>query len=165
MDHEAEFQWLFLTEYQSVVRTTFLVLHDRERAEEITQDAFVQVLKHWAKVRQYESPGAWVRRIAIRLAVRATRRERLGRELQRQALSPPTGEGLALPDPEIMAALAALPSRQRAVVALFYLEDRPMDEIATVLGCSVATGWVHLHRARKRLAELLDQEGVELDVD
>jgi RNA polymerase sigma-70 factor (ECF subfamily) len=57
-----------------------------------------------------------------------------------------------------------LPPRQRAVVALFYLEDRPMDQIAELLGCSESTGWVHLHRARRTLAERLGEEVTD-DVD
>ena len=43
----------------------------------------------------------------------------------------------------------------RSVVVLFYYEDRPMDQIADILGCTTATGWVHLHKARKRLGVLL----------
>jgi RNA polymerase sigma-70 factor (ECF subfamily) len=62
-----------------------------------------------------------------------------------------------------MAAIRSLPAQQRAVVALYYLEDRPMQEVADLLGCSTATGFVHLHRARKRLAGLLSE--VTGDVD
>jgi RNA polymerase sigma-70 factor (ECF subfamily) len=47
-------------------------------------------------------------------------------------------------------------------VALFYLEDRPMAEIAQILGCSKATVKVHLFKARKRLAELLGEEHVDV---
>jgi RNA polymerase sigma factor (sigma-70 family) len=61
-------------------------------------------------------------------------------------------------DPELTAAIRSLPAQQRAVVVLFYFEDRPMEEIAEIVGCSVSTGWVHLHRARKRLGTLLSEE-------
>jgi RNA polymerase sigma-70 factor (ECF subfamily) len=53
---------------------------------------------------------------------------------------------------------------QRAVVVLFYLEDRPMEEVADLLDCRPSTGFVHLHRARHRLAELLS-ETVSEEVD
>jgi RNA polymerase sigma-70 factor (ECF subfamily) len=69
-----------------------------------------------------------------------------------------------LPDPELRAALLKLPPMQRAVVALFYLEDRAMEEVADLLGCHTSTGFVHLHRARHRLAELLS-ETVPEEVD
>ena len=66
-----------------------------------------------------------------------------------------------MPDPELRAALLTLAPMQRAVVALFYLEDRPMEEVAYLLGCSTSTGFVHLHRARQRLARLLSEELTE----
>src|SRR5262249_54534538 len=71
------------------------------------------------------------------------------------------------PDPELRAALLALPPMQRAVVVLFYLEDRPMEEVADLLDCRPSTGFVHLHRARRRLADLLSEpfsEEVDGDV-
>ena len=46
---------------------------------------------------------------------------------------------------------SALPMKQRAAVALHYLEDRPVDEIAELIGCADSTARVHLHRGRKAL--------------
>jgi RNA polymerase sigma-70 factor (ECF subfamily) len=66
-----------------------LILHDRQRAEDITQDAFIQLYSHW-RVSRYERPGAWVRRVAIRLAVRHQNRERIRAVLDRNA-EPPAG--------------------------------------------------------------------------
>ena len=61
-------------------------------------------------------------------------------------------------DVDLANAIGQLPPRQRSAVVLFYFEDRPMQEIADILGCSVSTGWVHLHKARKRLAAQLGEE-------
>ena len=160
MDEEEEFRWLFAAEYPAVVRTVFFVIYDRARAEEIAQDAFVQLLRHWAKVRHYASPEAWVRRIAIRLAIRDARREQRLAQIRRQSIAEPPAAEPTL-DLELLKAIRALPPRQRSVIALFYYEDRPMQEIAEILGCSTATGWVHLHRARKRLGALLTEEVTE----
>ena len=52
----------------------------------------------------------------------------------------------------------ALPKRQAQVVALLYVEELSSVEVAEVLGCSEATVRVHLHRAKKRLAERVDLE-------
>ena len=82
----AEFDWWFRASYSSVARTVFLVTGDRGRAEEITQDAFAQLLQHWSSVRSYERPDAWVRRVAIRMAVKQAKRERMGRERERLAV-------------------------------------------------------------------------------
>jgi len=55
---------MFAAEYPAVVRTVYLVLYDYARSQKIAQDAFVQLLRHWEKVRRYEAPEAWVRRVA-----------------------------------------------------------------------------------------------------
>ena len=151
---------MFAAEYPAVVRTVYLVLHDHARSEEIAQDAFVQLLRHWEKVRRYEVPEAWVRRVAIRLATRDAKRERrravlTRRTIDRDSVGP---SPVAMTDADLAAAIRILPLQQRSVVVLFYFEDRPMEEIAEIVGCSVSTGWVHLHRARKRLGTLLSEE-------
>ena len=51
-----------------------------------------------------------------------------------------------------------LPAMQRAAVVLFYFEDRPVAEIADILGISDGSVKVHLHRARQRLMVLLGEE-------
>ena len=75
----ADFDWWFRASYSSIARTVFLVIRDRGHAEEITQDAFLKLLQRWSSVRSYERPDAWVRRVAIRMAVKQTKRERMGR--------------------------------------------------------------------------------------
>jgi RNA polymerase sigma-70 factor (ECF subfamily) len=49
-----------------------------------------------------------------------------------------------------------LPARQAAAVALHYLEDRPVTEVASILGCAEGTAKAHLHKGRTNLAKLLD---------
>ena len=151
---EAEYTLFFKAEFASVARLVHGILRDVGHAEEITQDAFVQLLVHWDKVSRYERPEAWVRRVAIRLAMRSMRRERmLGVRLL--AMSRQVEE--SAPDLDISEAIGLLPGSQRAAVVLHYLEDRPASEIGRILGCSEATARVHLHRGRKRLAALLRQ--------
>jgi len=148
-----EFAAFFRDQFADVTRTAYLVLHDRDAAEDVAQDAFTQLYKHWDKVSAYERPDAWVRRVAIRLAVRAARRDQLRNRLL-PWVSPPTLVAQTS-DPDLAAALRALPPHQRAVVALYYYEGRPLTEIADLLGCTHSTAKVHLFKARKRLARLL----------
>lgn len=70
MDAEAkeEYAWLFRAEFASVARTVFLIVHDRGRAEDIAQEAFLKMLQNWRVVSGYERPDAWERRVAIRMA-------------------------------------------------------------------------------------------------
>jgi len=151
----ADYEWLFRAAFPRIHRTVALILRDYDAAQEVTQEAFLKLLENWRKVSSYEQPEAWVRRIAIRMAVR-----RAGRETQRfvreQAADQPTRT--AEPDVELANAVAALAPRQRAAVVLHYYEDLPVLEVARVLNVSESTVKQHLHRARARLAEVLGEE-------
>jgi DNA-directed RNA polymerase specialized sigma24 family protein len=152
---DSGFVGLFQVEYPALVRSIHLIVHDREQARDIAQEAFVQLFTRWRRVSHYDRPDAWVRRVAIRMAVRAIRREGLRRRHEHELdVSPPPGPV----DLDVLRAVAKLPGAQRAAVVLFYLEDRPVAEVADILACSEVTAKVHLHRARKRLAQLLGDE-------
>ena len=152
-----EFEWVFRSTYPSVLRTTYVVLHDLGRAEEVTQDAFLELLRHWRTVASYDRPDLWVRRVAIRKAQRERHRAWLRVELERSTVAYDTFQ-VPTPAPEVLAAVRRLAPKQRAVVVLFYFEDRPMSEIAEILGCSESTGWSQLHTARRHLAQALAEE-------
>ena len=154
-ERDAEFTAFFRAEYPGLVRTLFLITRDREQARDLAQEAFAQLFARWRRISRYERPDAWVRRVGIRMAVRASKRERIRARLEREL------DFATFPKPvdlDVIRAVDQLPSSQRAAVALFYLEDRPVSEVAIILGCSEMTARVHLHRARKRLAELLEEK-------
>ena len=72
---DREFEELFDAEFPAVVRAAFVVCQDLGRAEDLAQEAFLELLRHWRRVSRYDRPGAWVRRVAIRKAVQVTKRE------------------------------------------------------------------------------------------
>ncbi len=152
---ELEYAWFFRVEFPMVLRTVFLILGDRGKAEDVTQEAFIQLLSHWKKVSRYERPDAWVRRVAIRLAVKTQKRERMRAVLERDTSD---DRGPKAPDVDLANALRQLPLKQRTCVLLFYYEDSPIAEIVDILGISEGAVKVHLHRARERLAALLGEE-------
>ncbi|HSV39514.1 MAG TPA: sigma-70 family RNA polymerase sigma factor [Nocardioidaceae bacterium] len=157
MDDEA-FDALFAAHFPTVVRTVTYVVSDRAIAEEITQDAFVKLLRHWSKVSAYERPDLWVRRVALRDAQRERRRGWRRPEIEASAAPPAMVAGPEAGRSDVLAAVSTLAPKQRAIVVLFYFEDRPMDEIAEIVGCSTSTAWSQLHNARKRLALTLAEE-------
>src|SRR3954466_14123375 len=63
----SDYEHVYLAEYDRIVRTVYLVVRAAGRAEDLTQEAFVRLYLQWGKVGRYERPGAWVRRVAIRL--------------------------------------------------------------------------------------------------
>ena len=158
-----EYEWVFRSTYPSVLRTTFLVLHDRGRAEEVTQDAFLRLYERWRGVSPIEHPEAWVRRVAVRAAVRSAKQTRL-----RTAVSPDDEQPWwdELPDVDLARAVASLAPQQRAAVALFYLDDLSVEDVSHHLGVSTSTVKQHLFRARHRLAAMLTETAeVSSDVD
>ena len=155
-DAELDYSTFFRAEFAAVLRTVALMLRDPGRAEEITQDAFIQLLRDWPKISRYERPQAWVRRVAIRLAMRAIRRERLWSLVRLELL--PLRRGSACRRFDVPGAIRRLPGSQRAAIVLHYYEDRPVADVAVILGCSEPTVRVHLHRGRKRLRQLLGED-------
>ena len=150
------FDDFYEAEFQSVLRTAVLVVHDRAVAEEITQEAFAKAFASWWRVSRYSFPGAWVRKVALRMAIRQAKRSALHEELVQQIdASPQSATGI---DIDLMRAINELPGNQRAAIVLFYLEDRPIAEVADLMDVSDSTVKVHLHRARQKLAQLLGEE-------
>jgi len=155
--NEEAFDALFRREYPAIVRTAYGVLCDRQGAEDVAQEAFARLYARWPKIRSYERPGAWVRRVAIRVAVRQKGRQPRQAPNRDELVASPDAAGL---DIDILRALSTLSPMQRAAVVLHYLHDLPVAEVAAELGCREATARVHLHRARPRLATLLREDEV-----
>jgi RNA polymerase sigma-70 factor (ECF subfamily) len=126
-----------------------------DRAEEIAQEALLRAHRDWSRIARYDKPGAWVRRVAINLATSTRRR----RGAEARALRRIAGQRrLDVPPPEVdgfWALVRQLPPRQAAAVALHYLDDLSIAEIADALGCAEGTAKAHLHKARHSLAQRL----------
>lgn len=156
-EEREDYAWVFRSSFARIHRTVFLVVRDYDRAEEITQDAFVKLLENWRKVSSYDQPEAWVRLVAIRMAVRQAGREG-SRPVREETAARSSWREQAEPDLDLAEAVAGLAPRQRAAVVLHYYEDLPVLEVARVLNVSESTVKQHLKRARVRLAQLLGEE-------
>jgi RNA polymerase sigma-70 factor (sigma-E family) len=151
------FEDFYVREYPAVVGLAYALSGSRWGAEDLAQEAFMAAHRDWDRIGAYERPGAWVRRVVANLSVSAFRR----RAAEAKALARvPFGETTALPDlaagdPEFWAAIRALPRKQAQVVALYYLEDRPVAEIAEILDVTLGTVKRQLHNGRQALARRL----------
>ena len=148
------FSAFYESEYRNVVALAYALTGRAAVAEELAQDAFLVAHRNWARVSAYDVPGAFVRRVVSNMAVSFTRRLAAeARALARLAArSPKWSTPLEPTDADFWRSVRSLPRRQAQVLALRYLEDLPDEEIARVLGCSMATVRVHLHNGRVALA-------------
>ena len=145
----------------AVHRTLTGFLGDPVEAEDVLHDLFVGLPE---ALRRYEERGlfgAWLRRVALRLALQRLRSQRRRREVTPEALEPigerAAGEGLA-DRLAVERALALLPEGQRTVVVLRELEGWPHAEIAAFLDLSVGAVMTRHCRAMQRLRVLLEDD-------
>ena len=146
-----------------MVKLVYALSGCRVAAEDIAQEAFLRAYRDWDRVGSYEHQAAWVRRVATNLASSGLRRRLAeARALTRLAgRRQPALEPLAAEEADFGRALRALPRRQAQAVALFYVEDLSVQQIAVVLDCAEGTVKAHLARGRQSLAKRLqlDQGG------
>ncbi|WP_078967046.1 SigE family RNA polymerase sigma factor [Streptomyces sp. WM6378] len=160
MKREIREWWLSVEEFeefyaQTVARLTgqlYVMLGDLHEAQDVVQEAFV---RGWSRRRQLDRDGrpeAWIRTVAWRLAVSRWRFRRRSAEAWRRSGAPPDVEG---PGPEqvaLVGALRELPPQQRRTLALHYLCDLTVEQIAQETQLSASTVKTHLARGRGALA-------------
>jgi RNA polymerase sigma factor (sigma-70 family) len=127
-------------------------------AGEATAEAFVRAFVRWRSVGQHPNPVGWVVTTALNYQRSRWRRSRLAPAVAADVATPPE-EPL---DPAIVAAIRALPQRQREVVVLRYLCDQSTEQTASLLGIAPGTVTAHAHRSLETLRAVLasDEEAL-----
>jgi len=145
-----DFAEFYAASRDDCLRAVLAITGDWATAEDVVAEAFARAWASWRRVGRHPAPRAWVVRTALNLRTsswRRLRREVPGREdTLAMAAGAPADVGAGLVDPQIMAALAALPERQRQVIALRVLLD--LDTAATARALGIAPGTVTAHLAR-----------------
>lgn len=149
------FDQFYRREFPVMAALAAAVGGSRIAAEDIAQDAFMKAHDRWDVLSTYDKPGAWVRRVTINLALNTRKRVVAEAKVRMKLGLPPTIGPPPEPDDVVWKAVSRLPKKQRAAIALFYLEDLSTREISEALGCSESTARVHLHKARTTLATSL----------
>lgn len=142
-------------EYPRTYRLALTVGMHPAGAKEITDEAFTRALERWDRIARLDAPAAWVRRVTINLAKRSWRQQR--REQTAFARHGDTDTTVA--DDyliELLDLMGQLSPRARAAIGLRYVLGMTEAEAAEVMGVSPGTVATTLHRARKKLASLLD---------
>mgnify|MGYP000834324331 FL=1 len=151
-----------LDKYSRPVHSLILkVVRNREDAEELAQDVFMKVFKHLSSFKGECSFSTWIYRIAYNTAISETRKKRheflaIEESVINNVSEQEVAEALDRTDSSdqiqmLDAALAQLPPDERAIILLFYMKEKTIDEVATITGLTASNIKVKLHRIRKKL--------------
>ncbi|HEY7626566.1 MAG TPA: sigma-70 family RNA polymerase sigma factor [Ilumatobacteraceae bacterium] len=148
---------LFRAHYGRLVRALTLACNDQEVAADAVQEAFVKAHLHWRRIQHYDDPVGWIRRVAInRLRDDHRRQSRKGVALERLAGEPQV-EAVEQHDfdSDTLSILAQLPRQQRIAVALFYVDELSIAEVAAALKVTEGAVKSYLHQGRARLRSVV----------
>jgi RNA polymerase sigma-70 factor, ECF subfamily len=152
---------IYQASYRRLVAQAYGVAGDRVEAEDAVQEAFARAVAAGQRFHRVDNPEAWLRTVAMNVLRRRWRRAHLFRALSPRLATPSDVPGLSEDHVALMEALRALPFDQRQTVALFYLADLSVQEVADALGVAEGTVKSRLGRARTALAGLLQTEGAD----
>jgi RNA polymerase sigma-70 factor (sigma-E family) len=149
---------LYAAHAQSAVRLAYLLVGDREAAQDIAQEAFLRAFGRFADLRRPNSFPNYLKATIVNLTRKHFRRRSLERlYVERLRARPP--ETVSPPDVEqheiVTQALLKVPLRQRTALVLHYYEDLSEYQIASFLGISEQAVKSLVARGRKTLREQL----------
>lgn len=159
-DQAAQFE-LYNLYVKAMLNVSFRIVNDRDEAEDVIQEAFVNVFKNIDNYRGESTFGAWVKRIVINASINVLKKRKLDLVEMDQAGGeidePFVEEEESLSLPAIKSAIMELPEGFRAVLTLYLLEGYDHKEIGTVLGITESTSKSQFNRAKKKLREILKE--------
>ncbi|MGM1057735.1 SigE family RNA polymerase sigma factor [Saccharothrix sp. Mg75] len=140
-DRDTAFAEYFAARSEALRGTAYLLCGDWHRAEDLVQTTFTKLYVAWRRITRHDALDAYARQTLVRTFVSELRRgwfrrERVSGETADVAATP---SGSAEDRLVLLAALARVPPRQRAVLVLRYWEDLSVEETARALGCSEGT--------------------------
>lgn len=162
----------FLHEYSGQVFVLISkIVSDREVAEELTQDVFLKAFNKLSSFNGNSKFSSWLYRIAYNSAISFVRKKKIVFPSFDEAIinSVPDDAVDALLDKvedevllsKLESAIEKLGTEEKAIITLFYIDDKPLTEVAEIMGLSLTNTKVKLHRIRKKLFVLIKEEGYE----
>lgn len=133
---------------------------DREAARDAAQAGWIEIVRGLHRMRDERAFAAWAYRIVSRRCAQqvgeAIRRRELGESLTEQPEAVAADAGEVLDRERLRSAIADLPPDQRSAIALFYLEEMSVAEVAVALAIPAGTVKTRLMHARRKLRAALD---------
>lgn len=162
-DHRA-FEELVEETHRRVYTLAYRLVGDRSEAEDVAQEAYLRVYRGLGGFREEARFETWLYRIVTNVAMSHLRRRgRFGELLTEQPEelaardAPASEEAFAVED--VRQALERLPVGYRTVIVLRDIYDLPIRHIARELGVTEGAVKVRIHRARKRLKDVIREQG------
>jgi RNA polymerase sigma-70 factor, ECF subfamily len=168
----AAFEWLYKVHCRRVYALCLRMLGNASEAEDLTQEAFLQLFRKIHTFRGESAFSTWLHRIAVNLVLMRLRRKAprevsLDDSQEFSGTSRQTSGEIGRADLSLRGsidrvcltnAIEQLPAGYKMVVELHDIQGYKHTEIAKIMECSVGTSKAQLHRARKRLRELLREK-------
>ena len=155
----------FLDKYGQQVFTLIVrIVASQEDAEELTQDTFLKAFRHLSSFKAESNFSTWIYRIAYNTAISAVRKKKydlfdmddtLLANISDEQIDDTLNDESEVQIAKLNKAMKKLDADERAVITLFYMEDKPVSEIALILGMTESNTKVKLHRIRKKLYVLI----------
>ncbi|MEO5662233.1 MAG: SigE family RNA polymerase sigma factor [Nocardioides sp.] len=153
--HDGEFTEFVQASWPALYRTAYLLLGDRELAEDLAQTALAKTYAAWSRIDDRAAAPAYARRTLVNTAASWFRKKGWRNELPTSSMPEQSCAADPSTRPAVIDALGQLPPRQRAVVVLRYYEDLSVAETADALGCSTGTVKSQTFEAFAKLRVLL----------
>ena len=142
--------------YRRLLAQAYAVAGDRVEAEDAVQEAFARAVAAGDRFRRVDNPEAWLRTVALNVLRRRWRRASLFRALSPRLATPADVPGISEDHVAVVEGLRSLPFQQRETLALFYLGDLSVQEVAATLGVAEGTVKSRLTRGRTALAAVME---------
>lgn len=173
---QSAFRRLFDIYSDKVYRTSFYILRDKQYAEDVVQEVFLKVYKSIHKLSKVETFDVWLYRITVNTC------SSYFSKIKKMPLKDPQADAdlLNLVDDnslynpgeqilqkdlknKLLACINSLPAKHRTVLILFYYNDMNINQIASILGCTVGTIKSRLFYSKKKLKQILDKENINYE--
>ncbi len=162
-DHHA-FEVLVREYRDRVLNLARRIVSDADAAQDVAQETFIKAYQQLPRFRGKSKFGTWLYRIAVNearghLRARRRRQARWEKQATLQTVQPMPAEAGEQAGP-IVGLLQELPEKQRVALALFYLQELSVAEIAQAVRAPTGTVKAWLSRGRQRLRELAQERGL-----
>lgn len=156
-DDLADFSSAYEHHYSELVGFALIITRDPRQAEDLAQDAFVQLLRHWDTLRDQSLVVAYLRKVVVNSARSAIRRSVVAKRRAPLLVNPIAADPSDAERMVVLQAIHSLPVRQRMCIALRFYGGLSMSEVAEVMGTSSGTVKSQIHKALRRLETILGE--------